>query len=111
MVSDIVMEGEMDPGEPRGLLVPPRRLCRDPVEDCDECLFRVRDVAHETDNLNVPEPADEFEIAGPTPPTVPTAFDHFFPQHSILPQGIMVPQWALMCVPALPTKLVTLACR
>lgn len=107
MVSNVVVEGEMDPGEPRGLLVPPRGLRRDAVEDCDERFFRVRDVAHEADDSKVPEPADKREVARSSRATVPTAVDHFLPQHSDLPQGIVMLQRALVCVLDTPTSLVT----
>lgn len=107
MVSDVVVEREMDPGQPRLLPIPPCRLRRYPVKNRDECLVRIRYVAHKTNDSKVPEPADELEIARSPRPAVLTPLDNVFPQNAIHPQGIVMPQWAVVRILARPACLIT----
>lgn len=111
MISDVVMKCEMDPGQPRGLPIPPCGLRTDAVENCNKCLVSIRDVAHETDDSEVPEPADELEIAGSPRSTVLTPLDNLFPHHAIHPQGIAVAQWTEVRILARPAGLITVTRR
>lgn len=111
MIPDVVMERKMKLGKPRRLPVPPRGLRRNPVEDCDECLVRIRDVTNKRDDSKVPESAYELEIAWSPRPVVPPPLDNVFPQRSIHLQGIVMAQRTLVRILARPAGLISMARR